>query len=66
MKTLAPESLFKESFRPEPSNFIKREALAHVFSCEFCEISKNTFSYGTPQVAASEKIDLLRTEQAWL
>ena len=27
--------------------------LAHVFSCEFCEISKNTFSYGTPLVAAS-------------
>ena len=23
---------------------IKREALAQVFSCEFCEISKNTFS----------------------
>ena len=25
------------------SNFIKKEALAQVFSCEFCEISKNTF-----------------------
>ena len=24
-------------------NFIKKETLAHVFSCEFCEISKNTF-----------------------
>ena len=24
-------------------NFIKIEALAQVFSCEFCEISKNTF-----------------------
>ena len=24
-------------------NFIKKEALANVFSCEFCEISKNTF-----------------------
>ena len=23
-------------------NFIKKEALAQVFSCEFCEISKNT------------------------
>ena len=30
------------------------ETLAHVFSCEFCEISKNTFSYRTPPVAASE------------
>ena len=28
---------------PEACNFIKREALAQVFSCEFCEISKNTF-----------------------
>ena len=35
-------------------NFIKKETLAHVFSCEFCEISKNIFSYRTPLVAASE------------
>ena len=34
-------------------NFIKKETLAHVFSCEFCEISKNSFSYRTPLVAAS-------------
>ena len=34
-------------------NFIKKEALVQVFSCEFCEISKNTFSYRTPPVAAS-------------
>ena len=27
-----------------------------VFSCEFCEISKTTFSYRTPPVAASFKI----------
>ena len=33
-------------------NFIKIETLALVFSCEFCEISKNTFSYRTPPVAA--------------
>ena len=30
------------NFNPEASNFIKKETLAHVFSCEFCEISKNT------------------------
>ena len=30
-----------------------RQSLAQVFSCEFCEISKNTFSYKTPPVAAS-------------
>ena len=27
----------------EACNFIKKEALAQVFSCEFCKISKNTF-----------------------
>ena len=37
----------------EACNFIKKEALAQVFSCEFCEISKNTFSYKTPTVATS-------------
>ena len=44
---------------PEPKacNFIKKETLKQVFSCEFCKISKNTFSYKTPPVAAS---DLLR------
>ena len=40
--------------RPEACNFIKKETLAQVFFCEFCEISKNTFSYRTPPVAASE------------
>ena len=34
-------------------NFIKKETLALAFSCEFCEISKNTFSYRTLPVAAS-------------
>ena len=29
------------------------KTLAQVFSCEFCEISKNTFSNRTPLVAAS-------------
>ena len=28
------------------------KAQAQVFSCEFCEISKNTFFYRTPLVAA--------------
>ena len=32
---------------------IKKKILAHVFSCEFCEISQKTFSYKTPPVAAS-------------
>ena len=38
------------------SNFIKKETLAQVFSCEFCKISKNTFFYRTPLVTASEKM----------
>ena len=40
--------------RPEACNFIKKETLVQVFSCEFCEISRNTFSYRTPPVAPSE------------
>ena len=48
--------IFRSS-RPEVfcrlCNFIKKATLAQVFSCEFCEISKNTFSYRSPRVAAS-------------
>ena len=39
--------------RLEACNFMKKETPAQVFSCEFCEISKNTFSYRTPPLAAS-------------
>ena len=39
---------------PQACNFIKKGALVQVFSCEFCKISQNTFSYRTPLVAASE------------
>ena len=35
-------------------NFIKKETLAWVFSCEPCEISKNTFFYRTPMVASAD------------
>ena len=34
---------FLIKFQAEACNFIKKETLARVFSCEFCEISKNTF-----------------------
>ena len=34
-------------------NFIKKETLTKVFSCEYYEISKNTFRYRTAPVAAS-------------
>ena len=49
-----PESLI--SCRPQASNFIKEETLAQVFSCEFGEIPKNTFSYRTLPVAASDSV----------
>ena len=42
-----------EISRPEACNFIKKETLVEVFSCESCEISKNIFSYRAPLVAAS-------------
>ena len=41
---LLTEYIFsKKSTKPEAWNFIKKEALAQLFSCEFSEISKNTF-----------------------
>ena len=43
----------KVADRPEDCNSIKKEALAQLFSCEFCKISKNTFFHRTPLVAAS-------------
>ena len=36
--------------------FIKKETLAQVFSCEFWEISLNTFSYRTPAAASDMNI----------
>ena len=40
-------------------NFIKKETLVQVSSGEFCEISKNTFFYRTPPVAASVDSNLV-------
>ena len=47
------------------AGFIKIETLAQVFSCEFCEISKNTFSYRTPPVAASVLMKKCLLNFAW-
>ena len=44
----------RSAVRPETCNFIKKETLAQVFYCEFCEISKNTFFQRTPLVDASK------------
>ena len=37
-------------------NFNKKETLAQVFSCEFCEIFKNIFFHRTPLEVAFERI----------
>ena len=42
-----------QEMQPETWNFFKKEALTQVFSCEFWEISKNTFPYRTFRVVAS-------------
>ena len=47
------QSLFFSKATGGACNFIKKEALAQVFSREFCEISENTFFYRTPLLAAS-------------
>ena len=43
IKKLLSSSESEGQKQPEACNFIKKETLAHVFSCEICEISKNTF-----------------------
>ena len=43
-------------------NFIEKDTLAQVFSCEFCEISKNNFFYRTPPVAASDNCSMMEVK----
>ena len=43
-----------ENIWPEACNFIKKQTLKQVFSCEFCEIFKNTLLYRIPLVATSD------------
>ena len=49
-KHLCQSLLFNKvaDLRSEACNFIKKETVAQMFSCAFCEIFKNTFSYRTP------------------
>ena len=64
MRSSRPEELCKKvvlrnfikltGMQHQACNFIKKETLAQVFSCKFCEISKKTFFYRTPLVAASD------------
>ena len=46
--------LLKKRPWPQACNFIKKEALVQVFSCEFCAISKNTFFAERIWTTASE------------
>ena len=43
-----------EKYVSKACSSIKKETLAQVFSCELCEIIKNTLLYGTYITAASE------------
>ena len=47
------ENTKKKKKNSEACNFTKKEALSQVFSCEFCEISKNNFSTEHLQTTAS-------------
>ena len=53
-KTPVPESVF--------NNFIKKEPQQQMYSSEFCEISRNTFSYRIPRVAVSVKTEKLKVK----
>ena len=56
-----PRVPFLIKLQVQACNFIKKGTLAQVFSCEFCRISKNTFSYKTALVAASDMCQILAT-----
>ena len=47
------QSCRAELFCKKACNFIKKETLAQVFSCECCEISKSTYFHRAPLAAAS-------------
>ena len=51
-KHLCQSLFFNKVVGLKPASLLK--SLAQVFSCEFCEISRNTFCYKTPLMAASD------------
>ena len=59
-----PESLFQYNCRPQARNFIQKETLAQVFSCEFCEIFKNIFF--TEHLWNTEQFDRQKSEYVWV
>ena len=42
---------------PKTCNFVKKETLAQVLSCKFCEISKSTFSTEHSRTTTSDHSD---------
>ena len=56
------QSLFFNKVATIGLNFIKKETLVQVFSCEFCEIFKNTYFYRRPPVAASYMNNLINSK----
>ena len=53
------KNLCQSLFFNKVPGFIKRETLAQVFSCQFCEISKNTFFREHLRVTASKLFSCL-------
>ena len=51
-KHLCQSLFFNKVAGNQACNIIKKESLVQVFSCEFCGVSKNTFSNRTHPVAA--------------
>ena len=56
------QSLYFNKLADLACNFIKIETMALVFSCECCEISKNTFSYRLSLVDASAACNFIKKE----
>ena len=48
------KNLWQSLFFNKVAGLIEKGTLVQVFSGEFCQISKNTFSYITPPMAASD------------
>ena len=54
-KHLCQSLFFNKVTSLKPATLLKKETLAQVLFCECCKISKKTFSYRTPPVAAPVK-----------
>ena len=54
-KHLCQSLFFNKVAGLRPATLLKKETLAQVFSCELCEVSKNTFFYRTPPDTTASK-----------